>query len=111
VYNILQDKKKGNLNHNSKNKKEKIDFIKILDCNIVDDMTDLKETYDDLIKKHPFMWKIIIETVYPEYLQKEVEKIVLTSRYKKKNYPKALRAISKDALTITSVGVGHIGYL
>jgi hypothetical protein len=112
VYNILQ-KKKRNLNHNSKNKKEEKDFIKILDCNIVDVMKDLKETYDDLIKKHPFMCKTIIDTIYPEYLQKDVEKIVLTSRYKKKNYPKALRAISKDTLTITSVGkaflvpVGH----
>ncbi len=99
VYNIFRENKKGNLNHN-KNKKEKEDLIKSLDCNIIDVMKDLKETYGGLINKHPFMWKTIIETVYPEYLQKDVLKIMGTPKYKEKNYPKLKRVITKSTIVI-----------
>jgi len=99
VCNNLQGNKNRTLNRN-KNKKETKKRIKNLDCNIADTMKGLEETYADLIKKHPFIWKTMIETVYPDYLRKDIEKVALTSKYKKKNYPKRLRVISKDTLVI-----------
>jgi len=71
VYNSFQDSKKLNFNHN---KKEWKALVKNLDCNIVEAIKCLNKKYQDLLKKHPFMWKTIIDTVYPEYLHKEIEK-------------------------------------
>lgn len=88
------------MNHN-RNKKEKKERIKNLDCNIVDTMKGLRETYADLIKKHPFIWKTMIDTVCPDYIHKDIEKVALTSKYKKKNYPKIVRTFSKDTIVKT----------
>jgi len=99
VYSNLQVNKKENLTHR-RNKKEKENLINNLKCNIVDLMKDLRETYLNLIKEHPFIWETIIGAVYPEYLRKEVEKIALTSKYKMKKYSKHRRIISKDTLVL-----------
>ena len=86
---------KEKFNHNKKYWKN---LIEDLDCNIVDTIKGLSKKYEILFNKHPLIWKTIIETVYPKYLQKEIKNIEKTPKYKKRKYLKLKRAIVKDTL-------------
>jgi hypothetical protein len=94
VYEIFKVNK-ANPDHN---RKEWKDLIGNLDCNISDAMRDLSKKYKVLPNKHPLIWKTVIETVYPKYLQKEIKNIEETSKYKKGRYPRLKRVVHKDTL-------------
>jgi hypothetical protein len=94
VYNIFQVNKKK-FNHDKKQWK---DLVNHLDCNIVDMIKGIDEKYAILVNKHPLIWKTIIETVYPKYLQKEIKNIEEKSKYKRGKYPRLKRVITKDTL-------------
>jgi hypothetical protein len=98
VYNIFQVNMKKKLDHNKKYWKNLVgDF----DCNIVDTIKELSKKYEILFNKRPIIWKTMIETVYPKYLQKEIKSIEKTSKYKNSKYPKIKRAIVKDTLVFS----------
>ena len=98
VCDIFRVNMKKKLDHNKKYWKNLIgDF----DCNIVDTIKEISKKYEILFNKHPLVWKTIIETVYPKYLQKKIKNIEKTSKYKHSKYSKLKRAIIKDTLVFS----------
>lgn len=73
-------------------------LIEPLDYNIVKDVRELRKKYHDLIERYTWTCNEIIRTVYPEFIQKEVERIEKNRKTRDKKYPKLLRIFSSDVV-------------
>jgi hypothetical protein len=82
--------------------------INLLDYNLVQDVRELKKKYHSLIEKHTWICNQIINTIYPKFIQEEVEKIKKNKRTIDKKYPKHQRIFSSDIIEIRdSAKVSH----
>jgi hypothetical protein len=72
--------------------------IESLDHNIVNDVRELHKKYHHLRESHTWIYNIIIETVYPKFIQTEVEDIEKNKKTRYNNYPKLQRVFSKDVI-------------
>ena len=73
-------------------------LIESLDYNIVKDVIELRKKYHDLIERYTWTCNEIIKTVYPEFIQLEVERIEKNETTKHKKYPNLLRGFTSDVL-------------
>jgi hypothetical protein len=72
--------------------------IESLDHNIVNDVRELHKKYHHLRESHTWIYNIIIETVYPKFIQTEVEDIEKNEKTKYNDYPRLQRVFSKDVI-------------
>jgi tRNA U34 5-carboxymethylaminomethyl modifying enzyme MnmG/GidA len=97
VYDILKKQKKRigkkRLEEQAKELMDRLDY------NIVRDVRELRKKYHDLIQSHPWICnEMIIETVYPEFIHREVEQIEKNKKTKNKKYPKHQRVFVSEVL-------------
>lgn len=76
-------------------------LIEALDYNIVKDVRELRKKYHDLLERYTWTCNEIIKTVYPEFIQKEVERIEKNKKTRDKKYPKLQRIFSSDVIEFT----------
>jgi uncharacterized protein YihD (DUF1040 family) len=75
-------------------------FIEVLDYNIVKDIRELRKKYHYLIERYAWTCNEMIETVYPEFIQKEVERVEKNKKTRDKKYPKLLRMCLSDVVGV-----------
>jgi hypothetical protein len=96
VCNTLEGNRKGIGKKCLEKKANKL--IECLDSNIVKDVSGLRNKYYDLIQRHRWICNEIIKTVYPEFIQREVERIEKNKKTKNKKYPKLQRIFASDVV-------------
>ena len=74
--------------------------IETLDYNILQDVRELRKKYQPLIESHAWTCKIIINTLYPEFIQREVERIEKNKKTKNEKYPKLIRTFASSVTTM-----------
>jgi hypothetical protein len=79
-------------------------YINSLDYNIVQDVRELRKKYHSLIERHTWICNEIINTIYPEFIQEEVEKIDKNKKTRDKEYPKHQRIFSSDLIEFRDSG-------
>jgi hypothetical protein len=79
-------------------KEQTTELIECLDSSIVKDVRELRKKYHNLIERYTWTCNEIIKTVYPEFIQNEVEQIVKNEKTKYKNYPKLQSIFVSDVL-------------
>jgi hypothetical protein len=77
--------------------KDKTKVIESIDYNIDQLAKALRKKYHSLIEQHTWICNEIIKKQYPEFIQREVEKMRKNIKTRYKNYPKLLISVSKDA--------------
>ncbi len=76
-------------------------LIEPLDYNIAKDVRELRKKYHNLIERYTWTCNEIIKTVYPEFIQKEVERIGKNRKTRDKKYLKLLKIFSSDIVEFT----------
>jgi hypothetical protein len=96
---LEENREKRNLVRSNYDIKERAKHhINLLDYNLVQDVRELKKKYHSLMEKHTWICNQIINTVYPEFIREEVEKIVKNKKTRDKKFPKHQRIFSSDAI-------------
>jgi hypothetical protein len=72
--------------------------IESLDHNIVNEVRELHKKYHHLRESHTWIYDTLIETVYPKFIQTQVEDIEKNEKTKYNNYPRLQRVFSKDVI-------------
>jgi hypothetical protein len=77
-------------------KKDKTKVIESIDYNIVQLAKALRIKYRALIEQHTWICNEIISTQYPEFIQRDVEKIEKNAKTRYKKYPTLLISVTRD---------------
>ena len=72
-----------------------------IDCNLHQKFANLESKYRDLADGCPSVYRMIIDTIYPKFLRKEIERIVNNPKNRGRKYHRLQTSQFKDSLTFS----------